>query len=470
VAPTNTVAGWVFDADGVVTLNTTDYVKNKVSLRAVVGSNTPWYMEYTFAAPVTFRQGVVIALKIDNFTTYKHIFVQLHEDDLNYWTCLISRTDVYYANEGEFVYYHLPYYRFTTGGSPTGGTWGAPGNETITANSIRLKFVKQSGEPGVCDTSIGDIKTYANTKAAVTFSFDDGSDTIYDNVYPMFSEYGWGATAYVIPQEIGAANKMTVSELQEMDANGWDIASHTFTHQPLLSSTPVATVMNEIAQSKTWLEANGLYKAADIVCAHGATLEAADRQGYNLIRWHCRMNRGITKGSPYVWDNGAGHVRDNVDGTRDVGYKTVRHTQYITNPANPWLPWDWGFTCNISFGVDYPIDTVAEMKAAIDHVIATGGVLDMATHGVETSPSTLELNIAHLEELLAYCRQKEAVGQLEVITKTEWWDLAHGKPVFRSTRADPGGNDITADLNHDDKVDLKDFSLFCEQWLLHLSL
>ena len=69
-------------------------------------------------------------------------------------------------------------------------------------------------------------------KCMVTFSFDDGIISSYRNGLPILKSRGQLATAGIVASRItsGDEDYMTVEQVRELAASGWEIASHSLTH------------------------------------------------------------------------------------------------------------------------------------------------------------------------------------------------------------------------------------------------
>jgi peptidoglycan/xylan/chitin deacetylase (PgdA/CDA1 family) len=63
-------------------------------------------------------------------------------------------------------------------------------------------------------------------KGKVIFQFDDGHITAYENAYPVLQQKGWPAGCAVIPDAIGADDRVSLKMMSEMQKNGWDMMSH----------------------------------------------------------------------------------------------------------------------------------------------------------------------------------------------------------------------------------------------------
>ncbi len=68
-------------------------------------------------------------------------------------------------------------------------------------------------------------------KAVITF--DDGFETDYTEVYPLFKERGINGTSYVIVSRIGKRGYLDWTQIKEMAKSGWDFQSHTYYHDNL---------------------------------------------------------------------------------------------------------------------------------------------------------------------------------------------------------------------------------------------
>ena len=105
----------------------------------------------------------------------------------------------------------------------TGGmTW----NDTITRCRIRF-----NNDHGVNPTLTFDsIYTGGDYQPAILMEFDDGFDGTFNHAYPSMQALHTRATVSVISDLIGAANYMTLANLQALDAAGWSVINHTESH------------------------------------------------------------------------------------------------------------------------------------------------------------------------------------------------------------------------------------------------
>ena len=90
----------------------------------------------------------------------------------------------------------------------------------------------------------------------VSFTFDDGYVDVYDVAYPILDSYGYTGTAFVVVNTIGTPGHMTKDQLLSLQSNGWEIGSHTITHQDL-TTLDTAGKTEEIMGSKYLLSIMG---------------------------------------------------------------------------------------------------------------------------------------------------------------------------------------------------------------------
>jgi peptidoglycan/xylan/chitin deacetylase (PgdA/CDA1 family) len=128
--------------------------------------------------------------------------------------------------------------------------------------SIQIRAVDDgSGRPVTIWVNSLSLVT-RNDRPVVTFTFDDGFETDYVVARPVLDRYHFPATAYVIPSMVGGADRLNLTQLKDLqDLNGWDIASHSYSHSNL-TSIPASEIENELLLSKQFLTNNGFANAA----------------------------------------------------------------------------------------------------------------------------------------------------------------------------------------------------------------
>lgn len=99
-------------------------------------------------------------------------------------------------------------------------------------------------------------------RGAITVTFDDGFVDAYDNGRPVFQEFGLRGNVAVNPAQVGYPAYMTKADLDEVNASGWSIVSHSMTHDSL-------TVISDgdldwqLRASQAWIDAQG-YQGSNV--------------------------------------------------------------------------------------------------------------------------------------------------------------------------------------------------------------
>jgi len=137
----------------------------------------------------------------------------------------------------------------------------------------------------------------AKTLAAITF--DDAFVSVIENAVPILKEYALSAGIFVpvgnlgqmphweMPDDCPDRNEMVMNQEQivELDNDGFEIFSHTFSH-PVLTKIPNFMLEAELINSKRILEALVSHQVLAISYPHGAydrrVCHAAARAGYEM--------------------------------------------------------------------------------------------------------------------------------------------------------------------------------------------
>jgi peptidoglycan/xylan/chitin deacetylase (PgdA/CDA1 family) len=114
-------------------------------------------------------------------------------------------------------------------------------NNTVQSNIVTSIVVNQS----------------QSTRGVVTIAFDDSEQSQYVNAYPLMKARGLVGTFYVITNFIGDGSHLTVAELQDLQANGNEIGSHSESHPDFVSLTE-DQIRAECSGSKQILQSDGL--------------------------------------------------------------------------------------------------------------------------------------------------------------------------------------------------------------------
>lgn len=223
--------------------------------------------------------------------------------------------------------------------------------------------------------------------AKVSFTFDDGFASVYDQAAPTLAQYGIKGTSYLttgcvgmttVPNNCRANDDtpyMTWEQIQALkNTYGWEIGSHTVNH-PLLASTDPDDQPNlltpeqidqELSQSKADLAAHGIDTTA-----FAPPYGDYDHQVIAMLAKYYTSMRGFA----------------------DVDDNSWPENDYLLNN----MP--------VQAGV-----TVAQVKSRIDQAIANNEWLILTFHDIKVNPSSdpgdYEYSTANLAEIAAYVKSK----------------------------------------------------------------
>jgi peptidoglycan/xylan/chitin deacetylase (PgdA/CDA1 family) len=99
----------------------------------------------------------------------------------------------------------------------------------------QLIYLKSWGYTSVTVNDLANAIRYNDPlpEKPVVISFDDGDIDVYQNALPIMKRLGFIGTFYIVANRLGASDFVTVDQLKEMAASGWEIGSHSFSHQDL---------------------------------------------------------------------------------------------------------------------------------------------------------------------------------------------------------------------------------------------
>ena len=136
-------------------------------------------------------------------------------------------------------------------------------SQLVNIKRWRIKVVGIPGEECVVSFDRLYAITKSSSKGKVTITFDDGFETVYSEAKGMMDEYRFPGVAYVITDLVGTENRMTIGQLKVLQELGWDIASHSKSHQDLTSQQLTQQeIKEELLGSKKWLVENGFFKGS----------------------------------------------------------------------------------------------------------------------------------------------------------------------------------------------------------------
>jgi peptidoglycan/xylan/chitin deacetylase (PgdA/CDA1 family) len=105
-------------------------------------------------------------------------------------------------------------------------------------------------------------------KRAICLTFDDGWLGNYLNAYPILKEYEFKGTFFIATDLIGKPFYMNWEQLEEMQASGMSVQSHTVNHRPLAGMEEQEIVF-ELLESKKAIEERLRVEVNHLSLPHG---------------------------------------------------------------------------------------------------------------------------------------------------------------------------------------------------------
>lgn len=120
------------------------------------------------------------------------------------------------------------------------------------------RHIREFKEAGYSFIGVNDLRQYKTglknlPEKAAFITFDDGYADNYNYAYPILREEHVPGIFFVVSSTVGGKNRMTASQLREMQANGMEIESHTVNHENLAAMNE-KEIDFELRESKSSLE------------------------------------------------------------------------------------------------------------------------------------------------------------------------------------------------------------------------
>jgi len=302
-----------------------------------------------------------------------------------------------------------------------------------------------------------------SSRPQVILAFDDGNASVYALAYPLMSAARIPGTLYLNGHSIGdTPTKMTLRQVRELYAAGWDVANHTIDHSRLTQpgmiersdSTATFTVNNPSVdaievhrgdllriQGADQPEYDGPQVVTGVIGETAFTFRVAGTPRAAATGWISTpllqadvIRSKIVQQTEWMLQNGftralehfaypQGYFDDEVVGVlRDLGFKTAR-----TVNVEPFSTFIWPNYSGLADPYHIPALTLfsatrsASVLADVDAAIAVGASLHIYGHGVADAPaSTEEMPTAEFAALVDGLRSRRDAGLLDVETISTW--------------------------------------------------
>ncbi len=232
-------------------------------------------------------------------------------------------------------------------------------------------FLVATSALAITAASAGSMVKAEVPHGVISIAFDDNYENQYEYAYPLMLERGLVGTFYVLTNHIqdisGNPNYMSVAEIQEIQANGNEIGSHSVTHSKFPNLTD-EQIRYECEASKEILQSYGL-TISNFAYPDGLTNNHVD----SIVSEYYRSGRTAYV-EPYLMDvptsqfRIAGFSAETADSTALSLLKGMVDQVYSSNG------WAVVFFHNIKPGISEELYTTStqDFGSFLDYIISKG--------------------------------------------------------------------------------------------------
>lgn len=150
-----------------------------------------------------------------------------------------------------------------------------------------MHVLQSTGTLAIDDVSLVKVQDEKFSEGLVSLSFDDGGESFYTDVFPELLSRNLKATVNVVNNFIGKPGYMSVQQIKEINQNGMEIGSHSFSHS-YLTRLPDDVLGRESRDSKKAGISLGLSPLTTFAYPYGdyddRAREAVIKAGYKAAR------------------------------------------------------------------------------------------------------------------------------------------------------------------------------------------
>ncbi len=370
------LANWTKDSNAYLLIDNDNYVSGSESLK-IVSSNAS---TGRFSVEKNIRnlfeddnmKNFEINIYIQDVSKISSVGIAFFNDDKNYTKYFSNFIGSYELTNG---WNKIRRSRSSFESSINKNDWGK-------VKCMRLTFYTTGSERVI--VNVDRIAYNFKGIPKLMFTFEDGYSEIFTNAYPILDSRGLKANVMAIKSraELESSSFLDISKLESLYNKGWDIGNHTDTHPISTEGYTTQTKTSEYLNCQNWLIENG-------------------------------------------WTRGANHISyptgfydsEIVKIPKSIGAKTAKGDDYGIQA----IPVEDIYNLkSIKIGKDIPIDFV---KAEIEKSINTGSTVIITVHKVVETPTLgFDVSLEYFEELVNFIYKKTAIGTVEVMTISQWYD------------------------------------------------
>ena len=207
--------------------------------------------------------------------------------------------------------------------------WPADLSVTPEIFSRQLSLLHRRGYHGVTFSEL--VRARGRGKL-VSITFDDGFRSVYELARPVLKQFGWPGTLFVVTSQVGSEAPMSWpgidqwlggeheselvpsgwDELAELQAEGWEIGSHTHRH-PHLTRLGADEQLAELRRSRDEIERRLDMRCTSLAYPYGdhdeGVCDSAEAAGYVAAG---TLPRRFDTTTPLAWPRAGIYNRDGI--------------------------------------------------------------------------------------------------------------------------------------------------------------
>lgn len=367
--------GWGTARRGTLSLDTTNKMDGTASLKLasqVIGGGGSSIIEYKSSTPIDLSKisSLQMGFYTDNPAAIYAISVAFYDNDIYHSNYAVNYTGGYELMKGwnKIIRDTADFNKYGT--NPIGNIY-----------TIRITVSANAGYNPV--VGIDNFRYNIAGITKILFTFDDAWSDVLTNGYPILQAKGYKGTLWAC-QELATCDDpdfLSVTQLNTMYKNGWDIGNHSKTHDDNIAGLPYAQKYVEYSDNKAWINKNRWKRAVNHVC--------------------------YPMGS---------HNDELITVLKSLGVKTARTTIYGIQPVGVE---DIYRLKTIPVGKDIPMSLI---KDEIDKAVASGSTVMFMLHRIENTPTEVyDISTASFQELVNYVNTLDKANKLDVQTISQWY-------------------------------------------------
>lgn len=259
------------------------------------------------------------------------------------------------------------------------------GGELIT-NTMNYVAVRLTDAAAGASVKVTGLTINAFDRPRLVIDFDDGFLSQYSEAFRIMAAAGLVGNVAVIASEVGAAGYVSLAQLREMYAAGWDMMTHGYNTHAQINDE--ANTLADVLANRSYLERMGMDRAAEHYVFPGGVVAPFSRQ--------VMQKAGML--SARIVDENITPTHAGIDAGEALGL--------------------WSFDIAQNRGV-------ANLLAAVDRGIAAGATVRMHGHRVvdAVSDPDNELTVTDFKTLCTGLRERVRGGLIDNVTISQWWAL-----------------------------------------------